>query len=141
MTDFVIGRDTVIIINGTDISIYCNNTEEADETEQYDVTCYGPSRKRYKSGLGDGKITVSGNHHNGANNPRDTIKPIKKQQTEGTLGTVVLVYRPEGTGSGKAQTSVPVNVANYVETDPVAGVITWKCEFQMSGDLDETDQT
>ena len=130
------GKDTVVLFNGTDISAFTNNTEDNDETENHDVTCYGAVRKAYTAGLGDGKFTISGTHNDSANNPRAVIKPVKAAGT-----AVTFVYRAEGTGSGKSQSSVSVLVSNYVQTSPVAGVVTWKAELQMTGALDETDQS
>jgi len=129
------GKDTVVLFNAVDISQFCNNTEENDETENHDVTCYGAVRKAYVAGLGDGKFTISGTHNDSANNPRAVIKPIKAAGT-----AVTFVYRSEGTGSGLQQSSVSVLVANYVQTSPVAGTVTWKAELQMTGTLTETDQ-
>ena len=47
---------------------------------------------------------------------------------------------PEGTGSGKAQTSVGVLVKTFNESSPVADNVTWTSELQMTGPIDETDQ-
>ena len=129
------GKDTVVLFNGTDISQYTNNTEDTDETENHDVTCYGAVRKAYVAGLGDGTFVISGTHNDAAGNPREVIKPVKAAGT-----AVTFVYRAEGTGSGKSQSSVSVLVSSYVQTSPVAGVVTWKSELQMTGALTETDQ-
>lgn len=133
---FVHGKNTVILFNGTDISQFCNNTDEEDTTTAHDVTCYGAARMAYAMGLGDGKFTLKGWHNNSANNPRDVIKPVK---AAGTL--VTFVFRPEGTGTGKAQSSVSVGVTSYKQSAPVAEMVSWEAEFQMSGDLTETDQS
>jgi hypothetical protein len=130
------GRHTVVTIDGTDLSTSTNSTDFNDGTDSHDVTCYGASRKAYHAGLGDGKITISGVHNDDATGPRAVLKPLK------TAGSVVpFVFRPEGTGSGKAQSAVDVIVVAYNESAPVADMIKWTAELQMSGDLDETDQS
>lgn len=129
------GKDTVVKIAGNDISQYSNSTQFGDETEANETTTYGRSRKTYMGGLGDGKITVSGVYDDGATGPRGIIKPLKAAGA-----AVTFLFQPEGTGSGKAQSSVSVIITSFNETAPVADVISWACEMQMTGPLDETDQ-
>jgi hypothetical protein len=65
--------------------------------------------------------------------PKAVIEPL--------LGTTVpLIRQTEGTGVGKPQDSVTVLVTSYVETNPVADMVTWSCEMQMSGVVDTSPQ-
>jgi hypothetical protein len=134
------GSKTVVTFNGTDISAYTNSTDMEDTADTHDITCYGVVRKAYGAGLGDGKFTIKGVHNDGANNPREVIKTVKAQQQAGTTGAVTFIYRPEGTGSGKAQSSVAVLVSSYKESSPVGDYVRWEAELQMTGTLTETDQ-
>lgn len=132
-------RLTVVIIAGNDISASTNTTEMSDEDDLHDTTCFGAVRKNYLAGLGDGTFTIGGIHNSGSGGPRKILKGIKvTQKTSGLPST--FVYRPEGTGAGKAQSSVGVFIKSYVDTSNVADVYRWKAVLQMSGDLDETDQ-
>lgn len=133
------GRLTVVIINANDISSSTNTAEMTDDDEMHDVTCFGAVRKAYLAGLGDGKFTIGGVHNSGSTGPRKILKGIKVTQKTTGL-TVPFLYRPEGTGVGKAQSSVGVFVMNYTDTSNVADVYRWKATLQMSGALDETDQ-
>lgn len=132
-------RLTVVIIAGIDISTSTNTAEMADEDEMHDTTCFGAVRKAYLAGLGDGKFTIGGVHNSGSTGPRKVLKGLKASQKVTGLPST-FVYRPEGTGSGKAQSSVGVFVAQYTDTSNVADVYRWKAVLQMSGALDETDQ-
>lgn len=132
---FIHGKDTVVTINASDISAFTNSTEFNDSTETHETTTYGRSRKTHKAGLGDGTITIAGIHDDGASGPRTVIKALKAAGN-----AVTFVFRPEGTGSGLAQSSVSVIVSSYQETDPVGGMIEWTSELQMTGPLTETDQ-
>ena len=132
---FVHGKNTVIIINGTDISAFCNSTEDADTNDMHEVTTYGAARKAYASGLGDGVFTLGGFHDDTSSGPRKVLKAL---QRNGTLST--FVFRPSGTGVGKQQSSVSVFVKSYTDTAPAGGMITWKSTLQMSGALNEADQ-
>ena len=129
------GKDTVVIINAVDISLYTNTAAMADETALHKVTCFGAVRDAYQSGIGDGTFTIGGVSNDVAGGPRRTMKPLKAAGA-----SVLFLYRPEGTGSGKAQSSVQVFVKTYNESSPVADNYTWTSELQMSGALDETVQ-
>jgi hypothetical protein len=66
--------------------------------------------------------------------PRAVIEPL--------VGTKVpAVRRPEGTGSGKPQDTVDVVVTSYVETSPVADMVTWSVELQGSDAVASTTQS
>lgn len=133
---FIHGKDTVVTLNAVDLSAFTNQTSFEDSTETHDTTTYGRVRKTYSSGLGDGKITISGIHSDSATGPRSVIKPLKAAGD-----AVAFVFQPEGAGAGKAQSVVDVIIASYNESDPVADMVTWTSELQMTGELDETDQS
>lgn len=136
MATFIHGRLTVVKVNAVDLSVYTDTTEFDDDTEVEKVTCYGATRHAYGSGLGDGTITISGTHASDATGPRKTLKPLK------AAGTVVpFLFQPAGTGAGKAQSSVSVIVKKYKDSSPAAGFTKWTATLQMTGALDETDQT
>lgn len=132
---FIHGRNTVVTLDGDDLSAFSNSTAFGDETEANETTTYGRARKTYMGGLGDGKITLQGVYDDGATGPRGVIKPIKAAALP-----VTFIFQPEGVGSGKAQSSVSVIVTAFNETAPVGDVIAWTCEMQMTGVLTETDQ-
>lgn len=129
------GKDTVVKLNGSDLSAFSNSTSFGDETEANETTTYGRSRKTYMAGLGDGKVTLQGVYDDGASGPRAIIKPLKAAGT-----AVAFIFQPEGTGSGKAQSNVDVIITAFNESAPVGDVIAWTCEMQMTGPLTETDQ-
>jgi hypothetical protein len=130
------GRLAVVLIDSVDISAFTNTAEMADESDLHDVTCFGAVRKAYFQGLGDGTFTIGGVHDSGASGPRKKIKAVKAG-----LVAVTFQYRPAGTGAGKQQSSVSVFVKSYVDTISVADVVRWKSVLQMTGALDETDQS
>jgi hypothetical protein len=130
------GKLTAVTLNGVDYSQYANATDFKDATDTHETTTYGRDRKTYKAGLGDGTVSVGGFYDSTkVTGPRGLFKPIKAAGTE-----VEFVYRPEGTGSGKAQSRVNVIIASFEESSPVGDMVTWTSELQMTGPLDETDQ-
>lgn len=132
---YIHGKLTVITINASDISAFTNSTSFEDAKDTHDITCYGATRHAWGAGLGDGKITISGVYDDGATGPRGVLKPLLAAGT-----AVTFVFRPEGTGSGKAQSSVSVIVSSFNESSPSADYIAWTAELQMTGALTETDQ-
>lgn len=132
---FIHGKATVFKVNSKDISIYCKQSEWSDEADEHDVTGYGAQGHGYFGGLHNGKVTVSGTYDSTASTgPRAVLA--------GIVGTNVPVIRqPEGTGTTKPQDSATCHAKSYVETSPVADMVTWSAEFTVSGVTDRTPQT
>lgn len=130
---FVHGKNTFVSLDSNDLSEFTNNTENTDEFDSHDVTTYGKNRHVFVGGLGNGTITISGIYDSTGGGPRDVIKPL--------LGTVVeFIVRPEGTGEDLPEDTVDVLVMSYQETSPVADMVTWQAQLQMSDTLSTTDQ-
>lgn len=131
---FVHGKNTYVSIDGDDISVFCNSVGNKRTADSHDVTTFGKSAKVYFGGLLDGTFDISGIYDNGATGPKAVVEPL--------IGTVVeLIYRPEGTGSGKPETTVDVLVTGYDETAPVADMVTWTATLQSSDTAVIADQT
>lgn len=127
------GKDTYISLAGTDLSTFTNTSELDVGADEHDITCYGVEDHEFAGGLGNGAVTMGGIYDDGASGPKAIIEPLI-----GTLAT--LIRRPEGTGSGLPQESLSVLVKRYVETNPVAEMITWSCEMTKSGAVTRTTQ-
>lgn len=122
------GKGVSITVGAADVSPFANNVEFGREAEAHDSTTFGATSKAYTAGLKDGSITVSGLYDSAATGPRTVLEPL--------LGTsVVVVYKPEGTGTGKPTKTVTAIMTSYNETAPVADMVTWTSEYQMSGDV------
>ncbi len=127
------GRHAVVILNGSDISAFCNTHQAERNADKHDVTTYGKDDHVFSGGLGNGAQTIGGIYDDGATGPRAVIEPL--------IGTVVTyVRRPLGTGTGLPQDSLNVLVEKYVETTPVADMITWSVDLQPSDAVDSTVQ-
>lgn len=131
---FVHGKNTYVSISGVDLSPYTNASTFTRTVDLHDTTTYGKDDHVFAGGLGNATVTISGIYDSVSGGPRDTIEPLMG------AGLVTFIRRPEGTGSGKAQDSVSVIVASYVETSPVADMVTWSAELQTSGAVTSTDQ-
>lgn len=129
------GKDTYISIDGDDISAFTNTSELEVTVDEHDVTCYGAEDHVVAGGLGAGAISMGGIYDDTAAGPKAIIEPLIDAKA-----LVTLIRRPEGTGSGKPQESLSVLVKRYVETNPVADMITWSCEMTKSGPITRTTQ-
>lgn len=128
------GKNTVITIGGDDISEYCNTSELTRSADSHDITGYGKNSHVFQGGLRNGTASIGGIYDNTAGTgPAAVIKPL--------VGTTVeLIRQIEGAGAGKPQDRVDVVVTQYVETAPVADMVTWTADLQLSDDIDETPQ-
>lgn len=133
---FIHGRFTFVSIDGQNISTFTDTTDFDDKgSEAHETTTYGQRRKTYSGGLGDGSVSIGGTSDDGASGPRAVLKPLMAAGLP-----VEFIFRPHGTGTGKAQSIVDVLVTGYKESNPVGGMVKWTAELQMTGDLDETAQ-
>lgn len=138
---FVHGKETRISIDAKDLSAFANSSELSRKGETHNVTTYGspnyPDGRKpsvYHGGIVDATGKVSGVYDNtAATGPAAVLKPLVGK-------TVVLQRQIEGLGVGKPQEVVDIIVGDYTETAPVADMVTWSCEFQCSGVIDETPQ-
>lgn len=127
-------KNTVVKIGSNAITGFSTNSQWERSADVHDVTTYGKDDHVFSGGLRNGAFTVSGVYDNGASNTPRTL-------LDGQEGTsVTIVQQPEGTGTGKPQRSVSAVVQKYVETFPVANMITWSCDFQPSDSVTRTTQ-
>lgn len=137
MPTYIHGRNTRLVIGGSDISTFTDSTDVTDGRAVHKVTSYGPTRKRESKqlGLGDGKITIKGTHASEPTSPRKVLKPLMDQDAE-----VAFLLQHQGVGSGLPQLSVLIVVSNYNESLPVNDMIKWTADLEMSGDRSDADQ-
>lgn len=130
---FVHGKNTVFTLGGNDLSAFTNTSSFTRGADSHDVTTYGKSDHCFAGGLGNNSWSAGGIYDNGATGPRDIIEPM--------VGTVVtLIRKPEGSGTGLPQDSVSVLITSYVETSPVADMVSWSVEGQCSDAVTSTNQ-
>lgn len=132
---FVHGKSAYVSVDGDDLSAYANSVTFTRTGDSHETTTFGANSKTYAPGLKDATATIEGIYDNTAlTGPGAVLRPL--------LGgaAVTLVYRPEGTGTGKPQASVSAVVTSYEETVPVADMVTWSAEFQFTGDITDSTQ-
>jgi hypothetical protein len=129
------GKATIVKVGTNDISPYTKSSEIARKADIHDVTCYGAVGHTKHGGLLDGTVKLDGFYDNTAvTGPRIVLEPL--------IGTSVSFTRQlEGAGSGKPQDVATVIVADYTETSPCDGMVTWSATLEISGDVNSTAQS
>lgn len=132
---FVHGKGTVITIDGKSFTAFANKVTFSREADMHDTTTFGNNSKTYQAGLKDGTASVEGIYDNTAvTGPRAVLEPL--------IGgaAVTMVYRPEGTATGRPTASVSVLVKSYEQENAVDDMITWSADLQFSGDITDGTQ-
>lgn len=134
------GKTTSTKINAIDISPHTRNTEWKRAADTHDVTGYKASdtdtAKNYIAGLTDGTVTISGTYDTDT-----TTGPGKVLEDCIAAGVAVpFAYAVEGIGTGKPLQSCQVLVQTYNETAPVADIVTWTSDLQITGAVTKTTQ-
>lgn len=131
------GKDTVVKVNSNDLSQYTSESELSETTDTHDVTHYGQDSHAFDPGLNNGTFSMGGTYDSTASTgPRAVFHAVKALNA-----AVPVIRQPEGTGAGLAQDSFSAVLTNYTETNPVADMIKWKADFQITGDVDSTAQS
>ena len=130
---FVHGKNTYVSVNGHDISTYCNTSAFTRGGDSHDVTTYGKDDHVFAGGLKNNTMTLGGIYDAVSGGPGGVFRPI-------VMTVVAVVRRTEGTGSGKPNEAFNALVTSYVETNPVADMISWSAELQVSDAVTLTTQ-
>lgn len=129
-------KGTITTLNGDNFSQFANKITFSREREAKENTRFGAESKTYASGLKDATAKAEGFYDNAAGvNPRTVLQAALNSGV-----AVPLVYRPEGTGSGKPTSTVQVLVTKFEDEVEVDDLITWSAEFQFTGDITDATQ-
>lgn len=139
---FVHGKGTVVTLSGLsgpasgshDLSTFLNQVTWEFGADTHDVTTFGQNSHVWATGLKVSTFSLSGVY--------DASLPNAPwfffQQANGNLVTVL--FKPEGTGTGKPSHSFSAVLTKYNQSSPVADMITFQADFNGSGDVTSTIQ-
>ncbi|WP_436792664.1 hypothetical protein [Actinospongicola halichondriae] len=137
------GKNVVFILYSSDatpteydLSQYSDNVDWNRSQDTSETTCYGQTAKTYVAGHTDGTFTVGGKFDAGTSGPQDVIEA---NGLDAELHDFII--REAGTGEGLPEKSGSALVTTYSESMPVAGVITWSADFQLSGTVTTSAQS
>jgi hypothetical protein len=119
-------KETVIVVDGNDISQFCKDSNRERSSGTEDNTTYGKNAVVKDATLLDGAFACSGVYDSDeTDGPRVVLDPLVGEK-------VTVIYRPEGTGSGLPQDTFEAVITKYTETAPVAGYRLWSLETEPS---------
>lgn len=125
---------TVVIIDGNDISDFCDDSTCERSAGTEDNTTYGKNAIVKDATLLTGAFSCGGKYDSAVTGPTAVLDPL--------LGTKVpVIYRPEGTGSGLPQYSFDAVITKVNQTAPVAGYRKWALDTEPSDEWDLTAQS
>jgi hypothetical protein len=131
------GRHMVVKVGANDISTYCNSSDFGRKLDSHDISGYGAKSHSYSGGLLDGTFKMGGVYDSTASTgPRAILNAAIDAAV-----TVAVIRQPEGAGSGKPQDAFDLLITTYNESAPVADMIAWTAEGNISGDVNSTAQS
>lgn len=129
------GRSTIVTVATKDLSAFTNTSQIDRNADVHDTTCYGVDDKTKQGGLRESTFTMGGIYDSTiANSPRGTL-------VSAVGSTLAIVRKPEGTGTGKPNEAFSGVLKKYTETNPVADMITWQADFDITGPITTTTQS
>lgn len=129
------GKNTVFKVDNsggtlTDISSYLNSVTLPRSVETGETTSFGNSAKTYIVGLSDSTLSVDG-----------TWDATVDAHLAGVLGqdaSLTFEYGPEGSGSGAIKYTGECYLTSFETSSPVADVVKFSAEFQVTGTVTRT---
>lgn len=109
----------------TNISTYLNNVSFPRSVETGETTSFGNSAKTYIVGLSDSTISVDGTW--------DATVDAHLAAVLGQDASLSFEYGPEGSGSGSVKFTGECYLTSYETSSPVADVVKFTAEFQVTG--------
>ena len=136
------GKSSSVVLSGMsgpvsgsqDISSYLNTVTWDFGQDVHDVSTFGVNDHVFTYGLKNGTFSIGGFY--------DSTLPggpwFVLQQSLGQRPTIA--FKPEGTGTGKPSHSFTAVLTNYSQSNPVADMITFTADFNVSGAVTSTVQ-
>lgn len=130
------GSKTVVKVGGVQLA-KVDNSETKRTRDSHDDTGYGEDAHTYSKGLKDGTFTMSGTYDNTEDTGNHDVLLAAYEDDD----LVEIIRQVEGAGVGKPQERFQALCTSFVETNPVADMVKWSADFQISGVIDDTDQS
>lgn len=126
---FVHGKGTVVSVDAKDMTVYGTSCEYELKADSHNVTTFGQDSKVFAGGLKESAMKIEGQYDDTAlTGPRATLEPL--------IGTIIeMIYKPEGSGTGKPTRTWDCLLTSYTETSPVSDMIKFTAQFQGSGEV------
>jgi len=130
MPTFVHGKNAQLELEGTNLSNTLNEISMPREIETAETTAFGDQDKTYITGLSDATVSLSGMFDATTDSAIATIITNLKS---GSIASASFTYGPSGSASSNPKFTGEALVTSYEISSPVADVITYSLELQVTG--------
>lgn len=114
----------------TDISAFVNEASLPRSVETGETTVFGNSAKTYLVGLSDATLSISG--------PWDSSLDATLAGVLGQDSSLTFEYGPEGSAASRIKFTGECFLTSFEVSSPVADVVTYSAEFQVTGSITRT---
>ena len=135
MPTFVHGKNAQFELEGTNLSNTLNEITLPRAIETAETTAFGTQDKTYITGLSDATISLSGMFDATVDGSISTIIANLKS---GSIASASFTYGPSGSAGGKPQFTGEALVTSDEIASPVADVVTYSLELQVTGAITGT---
>lgn len=126
---FVSGSKGQVIVNGVDLSAYCNSIDFPVTVDNADTTTMGLTWRTNLSGLKSAELSLEGFY-----DPTATTGPAAVLRGVISGGTpVALIYRPGGSVAGQYSHTMNGNITGYGESNSLDDAIAFSAGFVTTG--------
>lgn len=125
------GKNTKVLFNATDMSVYLNDSSVSENVETGETTVYGKSAKTYIPGLRDSTVTLGGLFDGDANAADAVFTGVIGSNTE-----INITVAPEGLAAGRRLIALQALETSYEVSSPVADVVAASVEAQTDDRVD-----
>lgn len=120
------GKDTHWLIDSKALTTFKKTANIETDPGIHDITGSGTDDQSFRGGQIKRTFTLGG-----WRDDDDTDGPAFLEQAAGT--TVTFERRPEGTGTGLRKQTGSCVVGKYAESDKNDDIVTWTCDFTVTG--------
>lgn len=115
-----------------DLSSYLDEVSFPRSIETGETTTFQDTSKTYVVGLRDSTLSLSGKYDPTAD---AHFSAVDANLAAGSISSVSFEYGPAGSASGAIKYSGEALLTSYEVSSPVADVITFSAELQVTGDV------
>lgn len=126
---FTHGSRGQVLVNGNDLSAYCNSIDFPTTIDNADVTTLGLNWRTNLSGLRSAELSLEGFYDPTASTgPAAVLRAV-------IAGTVpaTLIYRPAGSVAGQYSHSFLGNITGYGESNAIEDGVPFSASFVSTG--------
>lgn len=127
------GKDYYVSIDAVNYTAQIKTSSWEQTPGIHDITGSGTDDQSFRGGQVGRTFTMGGWYDD-----TDAVCPSNLEDLAGE--TVEMIRRPQGTGTGKPETTCNVVVGKYVESQKNDDITQWTCDFTVTGAVVKTTQ-